>query len=121
MEHPTRLFVVRRSIRTKHFFVNIKFPPVKINLAQIQRKFRQQARLSRAIEVGITPDIKYDHNGQKQELEELHKVRRPIVIDPPLVRTAQIVDIEVLNEARERGNDFKVVVKLYFGLQESFY
>ena len=86
------------------------------NLVHIQQQFRQQAILSQAIEVGIKPDIKYDRVGHKQEQEELHKVRRPIVIDPTLVRAVQLADIEVLKGARERANDFKFVVRMYVGL-----
>lgn len=100
--------------------LTLKFQPDKTNLVQIQQQFRQQAILSQAIEVGIKPDMKYDRVGHKQELEELHKVRRPIVIDPTLVRAVQLADIEVLKEARERGNDFKFVVRMYVGLEEGF-
>ena len=98
--------------------LTLKFQPDKTNLVQIQQQFRQQAILSQAIEVGIKPDMKYDRVGhkQEQEQEELHKVRRPIVIDPTLVRAVQLADIEVLKEARERGNDFKFVVRMYVGL-----
>ena len=38
--------------------------------------------------------------------EELQD-RRPIAIDPTLVRAAQLADIHLLNEAKERGNDLK--------------
>ena len=37
----------------------------------------------------------------KQELKELQKVRRPNVIDPTLVRAAQLSDIKVLNKPRD--------------------
>ena len=37
----------------------------------------------------------------KQELKELHQVRRPNVIDPTLVRAAQLSDIKVLNKRRD--------------------
>ena len=100
--------------------LTLKFQPDKTNLVQIQQQFRQQAILSQAIEVGIKPDMKYDREGHKHKLEELHKVRRPIVIDPTLVRAVQLADIEVLKEARERGNDFKFVVRMYVGLEEGF-
>ena len=36
----------------------------------------------------------------KQELKELQKVRRPNMIDPTLVRAAQLSDIKVLNKPR---------------------
>ena len=64
--------------------------------------------------------MNYDRVGHKQELEELHNVRRPIAIDPTLVRAVQLADIEVLKEARERGNDFKFAVRMYVGLDEGF-
>ncbi|KAK2552168.1 hypothetical protein P5673_026674 [Acropora cervicornis] len=100
--------------------LTLKFQPDKTNFVQIQQQFRQQAILSQAIEVGIKPDMKYDRVGHKQELEELHKVRRPIVIDPTLVSAVKLADIKVLKEARERGNDFKLVVRMYVGLEGGF-
>ena len=38
--------------------------------------------------------------------EELQS-RRPIVIDPMLVRAAQLADIHLLNETKERENDLE--------------
>ena len=51
--------------------------------------------------------------------EELQD-RRPIEIDPTLVRAAQLADIHLLNEAKERGKDLKFLVQMYFGLEEGF-
>ena len=45
---------------------------------------------------------------------------RPIVVDPTLVRAAQLADIHLLNEAKERGNDLKFLIQMYFGLEEGF-
>ena len=51
--------------------------------------------------VPLTIHLKFDHDGHKQELKELHKVRRPNVIDPTFVRAAQLSDIKVLNKLRD--------------------
>ena len=51
--------------------------------------------------VPLTIHLKFDHDGHKQELKELHKVGRPNVIDPTLVRAAQLSDIKVLNKPRD--------------------
>ena len=51
--------------------------------------------------------------------EELQS-RRPVVIDPMLVRAAQLADIHLLNETKERGNDLKFLIQMYFGLEEGF-
>ena len=51
--------------------------------------------------VPLTIHLKFGHDGYKQELKELHKVIRPNVIDPTLVRAAQLSDIKVLNKARD--------------------
>ena len=85
--------------------LTLKFQPDKTNHFQIQQQFQQQAILSQAIEVGIRPDIKYDHVGHKQELEKLHKVRRPIVIEPTLVRAVQLADIEGREEVISSSSD----------------
>ena len=89
----------------------IKFQPDKTNLAQIQQQFLKQPSSSQAIEVGIKSSIalhqKFDHDGHKQELKKLHKVRRPNLIDPTLVRADQLSDIKVLNKPRD------VIVKMF--------
>ena len=56
---------------------------------------------------------------ENEVFEELQD-RKPIVIDPTLVRAAQLADIHLLNEARERGIDLKFLVKMYFGQEEGF-
>ena len=56
---------------------------------------------------------------ETEVFEELRD-RRPIVIDPTLVRAAQLADIHLLNEAKERGYDLKFLVQMYFGLEEGF-
>ena len=56
---------------------------------------------------------------ETEVFEEL-QVRRPIVIDPTLVRAAHFADIYLLNEAKERGNDLNFLVQMYFGLEEGF-
>ena len=56
---------------------------------------------------------------ETEVFEELQD-RRPIVIDPTLVRAAQLADIHLLNEARERGNDLKSLVQMYFVLEGGF-
>ena len=78
---------------------------------------RQQPRLSKSLDVGIRPDMQYTL--ETEVFEELHD-RRPIVIDPTLVRAAQLADIHLLNEAKERGNDLKFLLQMYFGLEEGF-
>ena len=61
------------------------------------------------------------HTHLKLKFKELPD-RRPIVFefDPALVRAAQLADIHLLNEAKERGNDMKFLVQMYFGLEEGF-
>ena len=56
---------------------------------------------------------------ETEVFEELQD-RRPIVIDPTLVRAAQLADTQLLNEAKERGNDLKFLVQMYFGLEKGF-
>ncbi|XP_015775031.1 PREDICTED: uncharacterized protein LOC107353220 isoform X1 [Acropora digitifera] len=97
--------------------LTIKFRPEKTNLVEMQEQFRQQPRLSKSLNVGIRPDMQYTL--ETEEFEELQD-RRPIVIDPTLVRAAQLADIHLLNEAKERGNDLKFLVQMYFGLEEGF-
>lgn len=97
--------------------LTIKFRPEKTNLVEMQEQFRQQPSLSKSLNVGIRPDMQYTL--ETQVFEELQD-RRPIVIDPTLVRAAQLADIHLLNEAKERGNDLKFLVQMYFGLEEGF-
>lgn len=97
--------------------LTIKFRPEKTNLVEMQEQFRQQQSLSKSLNVGIRPDMQYTL--ETQVFEELQD-RRPIVIDPTLVRAAQLADIHLLNEAKERGNDLKFLVQMYFGLEEGF-
>ena len=59
------------------------------------------------------------HTHLKLKYKELQD-RRPIVFDSALVRAAQLADIHLLNEAKERGNDMKFLVQMYFGLEEGF-
>ena len=48
--------------------------------------------------------MKFDHDGHKQELKEVQKVgRRPNVIDPTLVRAAQLSDVKVLKKFRRKN------------------
>ena len=95
----------------------IKFRPEKTNLVEMQEQFRQQPRLSKSLNVGIRPDMQYTL--ETEEFEELQD-RRPIVIDPTLVRAAQLADIHLLNEAKKRGNDLEFLVQMYFALEEGF-
>ena len=99
--------------------LTIKFHPDRANLIEMQKQFRQQARLSKSLDVGIKPDKKYDAN-KHEMIEQLHKCRRPVVIDPTLVRAAQLADIHVMNEAKENNKDVRFLVKMYFGIEESF-
>ena len=46
---------------------------------------------------------------ETEVFEELQD-RRPNVIDSTLVRAAQLADTDLLNEAKERGNDMKFQV-----------
>ena len=97
--------------------LTIKFRPEKTNLVELREQFRQQPRLSKSLNVGIRPDMQYTLETEVfEELEE----RRPIVIDPSLVRAAQLADTHLSNEAKERGNDLKFLVQMYFGLEEGF-
>ena len=97
--------------------LTIKFRPEKTNLVELREQFRQQPRLSKSLNVGIRPDMQYTLETEVfEELEE----RRPIVIDPTLARAAHLADIHLLNEAKERGNDLKFLVQMYFGLEEGF-
>ena len=59
------------------------------------------------------------HTHLKLKFKELQD-RRSIVFDPALVRAAQLADIHLLNEAKERGNDVKFLVQMYFALEEGF-
>ena len=59
------------------------------------------------------------HTHLKLKFKELQD-RRAIVFDSALVRAAQLADIHLLNEAKERGNDMKFLVQMYFGLEEGF-
>ena len=97
--------------------LTITFHPDKTSLAEIQRQFRQQARLSQALNAGIKPDLKYEENNDE---EDFHKDRRPIVLDPTLVRAAQLADINLMTEVKENGHDVTFLVKMYFGLEKTF-
>ena len=69
--------------------------------------------LSESLNVGIRlGDMQYTL--ETEVFEELQD-RKPIVIDPTLVRAAQLVDIHLLNEAKERGNDLKFLVQMCLG------
>ena len=55
---------------------------------------------------------------ETEVFEELQD-RKPIVlIDPTLVRAAQLADIQLLNEAKERGNDMKFLVQMEEGFNK---
>jgi len=96
----------------------IKFRPEKTNLVEMREQFRLQPRLSESLNVGIRlGDMQYTL--ETEVFEELQD-RRPIVIDPTLVRAAQLADIHLLNEAMERGNDVKFLVQMCFRLEEGF-
>lgn len=97
--------------------LTIKFHREKTDLVEMQEQFRQQPRLSKSLIVGIRPNMQYTL--ETEVFEELQD-RRPIVIDPTLVRTAQLADIHLLTEAKERGNDLRFLVQMYFGLEEGF-
>ena len=94
--------------------LTIKFRPERTNLVEMREQFRLQPRLSKSPSVGIRPDMQYT---QKTEVFEELQDRRPVIIDPTLVRAAQLADIHLLNEAKERGNDLKFLVQMYFGLE----
>ena len=98
--------------------LTIKFRPEKTNLVEMREQFRLQPRLSKSLNVGIRlGDMQ--HTLVTEVFEELQD-RRPIVINPTLVRAAQLADIYLLNEAKERGNDLKFLVQMCFGLEEGF-
>ena len=79
----------------------------------MREQFRLQPRLSESLNVGIRlGDIQYTL--ETEVFEELQD-RKPIVIDPTLVRAAQLADTHLLNEAKERGNDLKFLVQMCFG------
>ncbi|KAK2555463.1 hypothetical protein P5673_022798 [Acropora cervicornis] len=93
-----------------------EFRPEKTNLVEMREQFRLQPRLSESLNVGIRlGDMQYTL--ETEVFEELQD-RRPIVIDPTLVRAAQLADIHLLNEAMERGNDVKFLVQMCFRLEE---
>ncbi|XP_067024035.1 uncharacterized protein [Acropora muricata] len=84
----------------------------------MREQFRLRPRLSESLNVGIRlGDMQYTM--ETEVFEELQD-RRPIAIDPTLVRAAQLADIHLLNEAKERGNDLKFLVQMCFGLEEGF-
>ena len=56
---------------------------------------------------------------ETEVFEELQD-RKPIAIDPTLVRAAQLADIHLLNEAKERRNYLMFLVQMCFGLEEGF-
>ena len=100
--------------------LTIKFRPEKTNLVEMreQKLFRLQPRLSESLNVGIRlGDMQFTL--ETEVFEELQD-SRPIAIDPTLVRAAQLADIHLLNEAKERGNDLKFLVQMCFGLEEGF-
>jgi len=43
--------------------------------------------------------------------EDLHQDRRLIVIDPTLLRAAQLVNIHAMSKTKENENDVKFLVK----------
>ena len=53
---------------------------------------------------------------ETEVFEELQD-RRPIIIDPMLVRAAQLGEER---RGEERGNNLKFLVQMYFGLEEGF-
>ena len=83
----------------------------------MREQFQLQPRLYKSLNVGIRPDMQYTL--ETEVFEELQD-RRAIVIDPTLVRAAQLADIHLLNEAKKRGNDLKFLVQMFFGLKEGF-
>lgn len=101
--------------------LTLQFLPDKTSLSEMEKQFERQPNLARALNVGIKPDFDYGNAEISCEFndQELHK-NMPIVLDPTLVRAAQVADIELLNEAKEKGNDVRYLVKMYFGLEESF-
>ena len=84
----------------------------------MRKQFRQQPRLAHSLNVGIKHDMKYETDNECTE--PLHKNRRPVVMDPTLVRAAQLADLQVMKEAVEKGHDVDFVAKMYFGLEECF-
>ena len=53
------------------------------------------------------------------DLYALHKYM-PIVIDPTLVKAAQLTDLEIVTDAKEQDKPIRYLVQIYFGLEESF-
>ena len=49
----------------------------------------------------------------------LHKYM-PIIIDPTLVKAAQLTDLEIVTDAKEQDKPIRYLVQIYFGLEESF-
>ena len=82
----------------------------------MREQFRLQPRLSESLNVGIRlGDMQYTL--ETEVFEELQD-RRPIAIDPTLVRAAQLPDIHLLNEAKERGNDLKFLEQMEEGFNK---
>ena len=82
------------SVERGILLLTIKFRPEKTNLVEMREQFRQEPRLSKSLNVGIRPDMQYTL--ETEVFEELQD-RRPIVIDPTLVRATQLADIHLLN------------------------
>ncbi len=99
--------------------LTVQFLPDKNRLTEMQEQLERQPNLAKALNVGIKPDLKYDIMNHSCELNDLHR-NLPIVIDPTLVRAAQKADIELLDEVKEKGNDVRLLVKMYYGLEDCF-
>ena len=99
--------------------LTLQFIAEKTSLSEMQQQFERQPSLAKTLNVGINAEFKYENVNTSRELQDLHR-NMPIIMDPTLVRAAQKADIEVLNEAKEKGNDVRFLVKMYCGLEDSF-
>lgn len=89
-------------------------------LSEMKRQFERQPNLAKALNAGIKPDYNYDNvNSSCGSVNDPHR-NMPVIIDPTLVRAAQMADYELLNVVKENGNDVHLLVKMYFGLEESY-
>jgi len=98
--------------------LSLQFLPDKVNFSEMKKQFERQPNLSKALNVGIKPDVCYDLN--RCNFIEDPQRKMPVVKDPTLVRAGQKAILVLLNEAKKKGNDLRYLVKMYFGLEERF-
>ena len=49
-----------------------------------------------------------------------YALHMPIVIDPTLVKAAQLTDLEIVTDAKGQEKPIRYLVQMYFGLDEGF-